>query len=138
MEEVYVEFPADLKYLHLATSMCHILCDILNRSITNAGLSEDIELCISEACTNAILHGDQTGLHSKVFVRFQVDKKRVILQVGDQGKGFDMSLIPQPDLNSPPDSGLGLYIISSKMDEVRYIQGDNGNYLEMTKNYCGQ
>jgi len=135
MEEIYVEFPANLKYLHLATSLCRILCEVLQQSRIRPGLQEDMELCVSEACTNAILHGSRTVPESKVFLRFLVDREQVIVHVGDQGRGFDLNQVPSPDLESYPEQGLGLFIIRSKMDRVRYVRGESENYLEMIKYY---
>jgi serine/threonine-protein kinase RsbW len=133
MEEIFVEFPADTRYLHLATSLCRVLCEVLRHEEVDKRTIEDLELCVSEACTNAILHGAGGDSVGRVSLRFQVGIDLVILQVGDQGKGFDIERIPHPDLENPPERGLGLYIIRSKMDEVKYIRGAAGNYLEMRK-----
>ena len=50
----------------------------------------------------------------------------------DYGNSFDLDDVPDPDLEALPESGLGMYIIRSFMDEVKYVAG-TPNVLSMTK-----
>jgi serine/threonine-protein kinase RsbW len=43
-----------------------------------------------------------------------------------------MSVVPNPDLDSLPESGLGIFIMRSCMDDVTYVSGAP-NVLSMTK-----
>jgi serine/threonine-protein kinase RsbW len=133
MEEIYLRFPANIRYLHLATSLCRELCTKVPRKRKVKDYVEDIELCISEACTNAIKYGSGRELGTDISVCFQLFPDRVTIQVGDQGEGFDLDNIPVPDLDIHPERGYGLYIIKAKMDAVRYVRCRDGNYLEMTR-----
>jgi len=133
MEEVYLSFPARIAYLHLATTLCRELCDSAPGKRKDRDFVEDIELCISEACTNAIKYGSGRETGAAVSVRFQLFPDHVIIRIGDQGEGFDLDDIPAPDLETHPERGYGLYIIKSKMDDVRYVRTQDGNYLEMTR-----
>ena len=56
----------------------------------------------------------------------------------DHGKPFDLSTVPPPDLGRLPESGLGVHIMKSWMDDVAYRRGEPGsqrgaNVLSMTK-----
>jgi serine/threonine-protein kinase RsbW len=133
MEEVELRFPANLKYLRLATSLCRELCDREHYVDGIADWIEDIELCISEACTNAIKHGSRGDIKAMISIQFHMFPDKVVIRIADQGRGFDLDSIPEPDLAAHPERGYGLYIIRSKMDEVRYFRNDMENYLEMTK-----
>jgi len=133
MEEFYLSFPARIRYLHLATSMCRELCAKVTRKRKVRDFVEDIELCISEACTNAIQYGGGRDSQASISVCFHLYPDHVVIRVGDQGKGFDLDDIPVPDLENHPERGYGLYIIKAKMDDVRYVRGGDGNYLEMTR-----
>lgn len=128
-----LRFPSDLRYLQLATSLCRELCATLHQGEGRTDLVEDVELCISEACTNAIKHGGRDDAVAEITVRFRLDPNKVVIRVSDQGQGFDLENIPAPDLTSHPERGYGLYIIRSKMDRVRYVRDEADNYLEMTK-----
>ena len=132
MEEVVLCFPAKLKYLHLATSLCRELCaKVHQRDIVD--LVEDVELCISEACTNAIIHGSLEATTDEIAIRFRLFPEKVVIRISDHGQGFDLESIPAPDLKTHHERGYGLYIIQSKMDRVRYVRKESENYLEMIK-----
>ncbi len=133
MEEFYLFFPAKIRYLHLATSLCRELCAKVPRKRKVKDFVEDIELCISEACTNAIKYGSGRDSGAAISVRFHLYPDHVIIRVGDQGEGFDLNNIPAPDLEKHAERGYGLYIIRAKMDAVRYVRARDGNYLEMTR-----
>jgi len=133
MEEVVLRFPSNLKYLQLVTSLCRELCASFHQGEGGKDLMEDVELCISEACTNAIKHGSRDDGVAETTVRFRMEPDKVVIRVADQGRGFELENIPAPDLKSHPERGYGLYIIRSKMDRVRYVREEAENYLEMTK-----
>ncbi len=133
MEEVVLCFPAKLKYLQLATSLCRELCANVHQPSAILDLGEDVELCISEACTNAIKHGGRETATAEIAIRFRLYPDKVVIRIADHGQGFDLESIPVPDLNTHPERGYGLYIIQSKMDRVRYVREETENYLEMIK-----
>lgn len=133
MEEFYLRFPAKTKYLHLATAMCRELCTGLHGKDVDKALARDVEICVSEACTNAIQYGSRREAGDQISVCFRIQPDRVTIRIEDKGEGFNLSEIPVPNLNNLPESGYGLYIIQAKMDDVRYVRDKEGNFLEMTK-----
>lgn len=133
MEEVHLQIPARVKYLQLATYLCREMCTKIHKTSLGKEFVQDVELCISEACTNAIKYGSRKGLEDNISLRFQIYKNKVRIIIGDRGKGFDLEDIPEPDVKDLPESGYGLYIIKAKMDEVKYERRKDGNYLEMVK-----
>jgi len=56
-----------------------------------------------------------------------------VIEVSDQGTGFDFEKAPEPEFDQHPESGYGLYIIRRMMDEVEYTKGDKMNTLTMKK-----
>ena len=50
----------------------------------------------------------------------------------DYGNSFAFDDVPTPDLDALPESGLGIFIIKSFMDEVSYVAGAP-NVLRMVK-----
>ena len=93
---------------------------------------EDIKVCISEACTNAIRHSDEKIFH----VEFSVFEDNINIKVYDNGKGYDVSSVPEPDFGDPKENGLGLFIIKTLMDEVEITSDDSGTCICMVK-YIG-
>jgi len=94
---------------------------------------EDIKVAVSEACTNAIKHSED----SKITLMFTIIGNGLQIDIKDKGKGYDMQSIPKPNLNEPKESGLGLFIIDALMDDVEIKSEDNqGTSIKMTK-YLG-
>ena len=91
---------------------------------------EDLKVAISEACTNAIKHSKQNEFE----VKFFVNESRLDVEVIDNGIGYDISSIAEPDLKNPKTSGLGLFIIKSLMDEVEVRScADCGTVVRFSK-----
>lgn len=106
---------------------------IANKLGFNLDDIEDMKVAVSEACTNAIKH----SLDSKVYITFSSVEKGLNISVEDKGKGYDINSIPAPDLAEPKESGLGLFIIQTLMDEVAVESvGEKGTIIKMTK-YLG-
>ena len=94
---------------------------------------EDIKVAVSEACTNAIKH----SLDNKFSVEYTIFENGLIITIIDSGKGYDVDSIDVPNLEEPKESGLGLFIIQSLMDEVEIKSNINyGTVIKMTK-YLG-
>ncbi|MEG2983956.1 MAG: ATP-binding protein [Peptostreptococcaceae bacterium] len=94
---------------------------------------EDMKVAVSEACTNAIKHSRD----NKFNITFNIIKNGLNIEVQDNGKGFVVSSIDTPDLENPKESGLGLFIIQTLMDDVDVESKDGeGTIIKMTK-YLG-
>ncbi|TQQ84596.1 histidine kinase [Peptacetobacter hominis] len=94
---------------------------------------EDIKVAISEACTNAIKHSDE----DKFNIVFNIMDNGIEIEVHDKGKGCDVSAIKIPDLENPKESGLGIFIMKTLMDDVCIESTENkGTVIKMTK-YLG-
>ena len=94
---------------------------------------EDIKVAVSEACTNAIKH----SLDNRFSVEYTIFESGLTIQITDSGKGYDVDAVSKPNLEEPKESGLGLFIIQSLMDEVDIKSDiDHGTIIKMTK-YLG-
>ena len=56
-----------------------------------------------------------------------------IIKVFDEGQGFDIETLPDPDFKSLEEGGRGVYLIRSVMDKVSYVPCEEGHVLEMVK-----
>lgn len=84
-----------------------------------------------EAFNNVALHSyEKRG--GDVEIEIDTLPDRLTIRVMDYGKGFDLNAVPLPELEALPESGLGIYIIRSFMDDVQYTCGQP-NVLCMTK-----
>lgn len=99
----------------------------------------DIKTAVSEAVTNAIIHGyeNSTGyvkMHCKLY------EDSVEISISDEGKGIeDIELARQPLYTSKPElerSGMGFTVMESFMDKVEIISEKNkGTCVKMYKTF---
>lgn len=109
------------------------LSGIANRMGFNIDQIEDLKVAISEACTNALCHGCKKD--NNYSVEFIIENDRLIVEVKDNGPGFDYDQIEQPNPLQPKEGGLGIFIINSLMDDVDIISDDKkGTCIRMIKN----
>lgn len=91
---------------------------------------EDLKVAVSEACTNAIKHSREKNFE----VKFYIYSDKLEIEVVDEGVGYDVESVKEPDLSKPATSGLGLFIIKSLMDFVDIKScGDCGTVIKFTK-----
>ena len=82
----------------------------------------DIKTAVSEAVTNAIIHGyeEKNGI---VSIRARLQEKTLIIEISDKGKGIEnIDIAKQPLYTTKPNlerSGMGFTIMESFMDEVQ-------------------
>jgi len=98
------------------------------------GREDDIELALTEALANAVVHGAKSD-PSKV-VECDVacdDQGGILIVVRDPGPGFDLAKIANPchGENIYSNHGRGIFLINQLMDEVRFHK--NGAEIHMLK-----
>jgi stage II sporulation protein AB (anti-sigma F factor) len=98
----------------------------------------DIKTVVSEAVTNAIIHGYDNQDTGIVHIEVTIEDDTVWLTVRDEGKGIeDVELARQPLYTSKPElerSGMGFTIMENFMDEVEIeSQAGKGTIVRMKK-----
>ena len=83
-----------------------------------------IELAVSEACTNAVVHGYAEGSPETFTVEAELLGDELRIVVRDRGRG----MVPRPD---SPGLGLGLPLISQMADRVEVRAPRDGNGVEL-------
>ncbi|GKT10914.1 ATP-binding protein [Desulforhabdus sp. TSK] len=97
-----------------------------------------MELCVVEAVTNATKHAYSLEAGHSVEINILRFPDRITFQVCDRGKSLDPAKVRplefDPDqLETVPERGMGLFIMHSLMDEVRYETDGGLNMLTMSK-----
>jgi len=131
--ELTLTIPRDLANLHLATDIAHWICRQVYKPSLQDDLAYAVELCVSEACTNAMKHAVTTAVEDILVVGFAAWPDRLVIVVKDQGPGYDINKVPLPDFDHHPEGGYGIFIIKSMMDVIQYYQEGGFNHLQMTK-----
>ncbi|MBK8315892.1 MAG: ATP-binding protein [Acidobacteria bacterium] len=98
----------------------------------------NLELAVDEACANVIEHAYGHDRTKEVTIRAIFDESEMRISVIDSGKGFDPSQVQSETLdqliNERKSGGLGMRLIKTLMDDVRYeIVPGQKNELHMTK-----
>ncbi len=97
----------------------------------------NIHLAMEEVISNIILYGFNDKREHEIFVRLELDRNFIIVEVKDDGRPFNPLDLPKPDLNKPieekPIGGLGVYLVRALMDGVEYTRDGDHNILKMKK-----
>lgn len=102
----------------------------------------NVPVALSEALSNAMLRGNQDDRAKHVRIRAAIDRHQLVLEVADEGGGFDLDLCtidPTTPDNVAREDGRGLYLMHRLMDRVERFSesGDSegstrGNVVRLT------
>jgi serine/threonine-protein kinase RsbW len=98
------------------------------------GREDDIELALTEALANAVVHGARNDPSKIVECDVACDQHQgMLIVVRDPGPGFDPANVPDPcqGENIYSHHGRGIFLINQLMDEVRFHK--NGTEIHMIK-----
>jgi serine/threonine-protein kinase RsbW len=103
------------------------MMDVVSDLLTGRGWVPNEErswlvLCLDEAITNAMLHGNEGDPRLPVDLGVACDGKRWQVGISDQGDGFTMASVPDPD---DPDSlllehGRGIRLMRAWLGSLTY------------------
>ena len=97
-----------------------------------------LELAVDEACANVMEHAYGPDTIKDVVIRATFDADELRIDVEDTGRGFDPTAVKSEELDklvaARKSGGLGMRLIKTLMDEVRYeIEPGLKNELHMMK-----
>ncbi len=97
-----------------------------------------VRLALEEAMVNAVKHGNHGDPAKEARLRYHVSPESVLLEVEDDGAGFDPSQVPDPlaPENLERASGRGLFLIRRYMTWMRH--NERGNCITMCKRRTGE
>ncbi|MFO0757397.1 MAG: ATP-binding protein [Byssovorax sp.] len=126
--------PGILAYRNIALRAVSEGCKLaqMDWSCSGGDLEAQAVSAVGEAFNNVAIHayrGVDAGL---VDLRIDWTADDLVIELTDTGHGFDPGEISPPDLDDLPESGMGLFIIRSFMDDVSYRPGPP-NTLRMVK-----
>lgn len=100
---------------------------------------EEIKTAVSEAVTNAIIHGYEENEDQLVTIVSSYDEESIEILIEDQGTGIDnLDEARQPLFTTKPElerSGMGFTIMENFMDSIEIVTGKNiGTRIILRKN----
>jgi len=86
-----------------------------------------IKLALEEALSNAFKHGNRNDPKKEVTLSFQVKSDSIVIEVEDQGDGFDLTAVPDPTAqeNIEIPCGRGITLMRAYMSEVSFLPPGN-------------
>ncbi len=116
------------------------IADFISGSMSRLGIESgklEVELAVDEACTNIIKYA-YAGNEGRIIISCERQDNELVITIQDNGKPFNPSSVPQPDLAADlahrKVGGLGMFLMRKLMDDVSYsFDPEKGNRLTMRK-----
>lgn len=134
--------PEDLE-LTVASDLGNLarIAEFVAAAAARLGLNEqqtfEVQMAVDEACANVMEHAYGPGQAGEIQIRCETAGDDLVVTIRDQGRPFDPSLVPAPDLSCPLSErqigGLGLYFMRRLMDRLEFHFNATGNELRMYK-----
>ena len=97
----------------------HLCGDALTSLGVAQGCVSDIELALTEACTNVLKHA--AGTHEDYEVAVEVDESKCAIRVVDTGRGFDTEAWPDDRDGFPLEGGRGIELMRALVDDLHFV-----------------
>lgn len=78
----------------------------------------DVELAVTEACTNVLKHAAGTGDEYEVSV--VVAEDNCVIRVIDSGIGFDHESLDRENAEAEAESGRGVFLMAALVDDLKF------------------
>ena len=107
---------------------------VLTESIRDEAVLGDLELALTEACSNVAMHAYPHGMPGELEIVLRLEPPSgLLVEVADRGRGFQ----PRADIMREPEptaeSGRGMYIISKLMDGIDILRREGKNIVVFRK-----
>jgi serine/threonine-protein kinase RsbW len=146
MDMIKLSVPATLPYRDVVLRVVASTCRLVR---TNRGTMQDpsrsshefddkVVSAVGEAFNNVAIHAYRDRPAGLVELELEVDPRGITIRLKDDGVGFDPTAEQAPQLETLPESNMGLYIVRSFMDQVTYRRGsapEDPNVLTLIKYY---
>ena len=123
--EVYLEVPGKIECRNVVMRTVSAVCQLT----ADTGHCEGSDLrilvlsAVGEAYNNIVLHGYAGRTPGPIRMKIRNCSRSVRVEISDTGESFDPAQAPPPDLASLPESGIGIFLMRSMVDEISYVAG---------------
>lgn len=125
---VEISIPSELGYEKVAMEAA---VAVAKRMGFSPDRIEDLKTAVSEACLNAIEHGNELDVSTRVAIVLTVQPSSLEVNVADVGKQPIPARRPQPG-RQEDNRGWGMFLIQNLVDEVQMQSEPNGgNQIRM-------
>jgi anti-sigma regulatory factor (Ser/Thr protein kinase) len=96
-----------------------------------------LDLCMEELVTNIIKYGYDEPAQHQIQIDLSLLDGLLVLEIVDDGKPFDPTCLPEPDLDVPLEErqigGLGIHLVRNYVDSMEYKRQGNQNVTTLKK-----
>lgn len=127
-----LRIPSDVQ--HIEGIVAQVVRRCAEHRFAGRQLALNVPVALTEALSNAILRGNGEGAGKEVRVRAEFADGRLVLEVEDEGAGFDLEACtedPTTAENLEREDGRGLFLMQALMDRVERVHG-SGNVVRLT------
>jgi serine/threonine-protein kinase RsbW len=120
-----VTLDTHVESVNLAEEMCLRVAEAV-------GFNEDecyrIGMSVREGVINAFHYGNQEKPDKKIHLAIELMQDKMVIHVMDEGKGFQLTDVPDPlaEENLLSTSGRGIFLMRAFMDEFNVVAGRTG------------
>ena len=134
---ITLRLPAVFAYRDLVTRAVATGCKVASQDAgADDSQAEDLSnamvSAVGEAFNNVVDHAYESRGDGDVTIVIDSNDDHLTVTMTDDGRPFDIAAVPEPDLAALPESGMGLYIMRSFVDDLAYAPGPP-NVLTMRK-----
>lgn len=124
--KMQLSLPTEARYVGMMRNVAQAVMSDLG---VPTEANEDIQLAVTEACANAVRHSDV----GEYRVRLEVGDESCEVEIVDLGSGFEPSEIRQQA--EDVESGRGLWLMQSLVDDLQFVRGDDGTHVRLRKQW---
>lgn len=109
----------------------HLCRDALLKLGVLSDCVSDIELAVTEACTNVLTHAQAEDEYE---VSVQIDDARCEIRISDAGEGFEGSSKGFEVSAGTAESGRGIFLMRALVDELHFVsEPEQGTVVHLVK-----
>ena len=110
----------------------HLMADWLEHLVRDEDERADLLLVAAELCSNAVRHS--SGAPTSLVLRAHADADAVVIEVEDDGRGFDSPLTATEELpDASAEQGRGIYLARALTDELVAFRRDGHTVVRAVK-----
>ena len=131
---IELNIPSDVRFIERVVERVQRECEAMAYGSRQVTLN--VPVALTEALSNAILRGNCDDPSKHVYVHASVDAIQLVVEVRDEGQGFDLNSCTI-DVDAGPidrEDGRGLFLMRKLMDRVECVTARTGNTVRLTLN----
>jgi sigma-B regulation protein RsbU (phosphoserine phosphatase) len=128
----YTRFPCDLKDLGPCRAWLRKAADLIPGGGLGAESQSRLELAVTEAFVNSVLHGSSVACPQTVRLQAEIFSNHLRIEMRHDGPCFDPLLVANPIFDGSKEGGFGTFIIMRLADELVYGREDETNLIAIS------